>query len=131
MADISPFLRYRDARAAIAWLTEAFGFEPLFVVDGKDGRVDHAQLRAGDGIVMLSTISDDALRMDVPGAGGRSTAGLYLTVSDADAHFERAKSAGADIIIAPMDQDYGGRDYSCRDIEGHIWSFGTYRPGHD
>ena len=131
MADISPFLRYRDARGAIAWLTSAFGFEPVVVIDGRDGTIGHAQLRAGDGIVMLSTLGEDALRMDVPGPGGRSTVGLYLTVADADAHFERAKAAGAHIIIPPMDQDYGGRDYTCRDIEGHIWSFGTYRPGHE
>ena len=130
MSDISPFIRYNDARSAIDFLQRAFGFEPLFVVDGeRPGEVAHAQLRAGDGVVMLSTWKDDPIRMAVPGPNGTSTAGIYITVPDADGHFERAKAAGAVIVHEPVDEDYGGRDYTCRDPEGHIWSFGTYRPG--
>jgi uncharacterized glyoxalase superfamily protein PhnB len=129
MPDISPFIRYRDAKAAIAWLNEAFGFDPEFVVEDPDGSIGHAQLRAGDGIIMVSTLKDDSLRMTVPGPDGHSTVGIYITVPDADAHHDRARAAGAQIIMAPVDEDYGGRDYVCRDLEGHVWSFGTYRPG--
>lgn len=130
MSDIAPFIRYRDARRAIAWLKDAFGFESLFVVDGEGDGVGHAQLRAGDGVIMVSTLRDDALRMTVPGPDGHSTVGIYMTIDDPDAHFARARAAGAAVIHEPMDQDYGGRDYTVRDPEGHIWSFGSYRPGH-
>ena len=54
--------------------------------------------------------------------------GLYITVDDVEAHAERARAAGADIFLEPQDQDYGGRGYSCRDIEGNVWSFGSYDP---
>lgn len=131
MPDISPFIRYRDARTAIAWLTDAFGFEPLFIVDGEGDEVAHAQLRVGDGIVMLSTLKDDPLRMTVPGPEGHSTVGIYITIEDPDAHFARATAAGAAVVHPPTDEDYGGRDYTVRDPEGHIWSFGSYRPGHE
>ena len=131
MPDISPFIRYRDARTAISWLKEAFAFDPIFVVENDDGSIGHAQLRAGDGIIMVSTLKDDDLGMAVPGPDGRSTMGVYLVVDDADAHYERARAAGAKIVMAPTDEDYGGRDYVCRDPEGHTWSFGTYRPGNE
>jgi uncharacterized glyoxalase superfamily protein PhnB len=55
--------------------------------------------------------------------------GIYMVVDDPDAHFARAKAANAGILMEPTDEDYGGRDYACRDIEGHVWSFGTYVPG--
>ena len=52
----------------------------------------------------------------------------YLVVDDPDPLYERAKAAGAEILMEPTDQDYGSRDFSVRDPEGNIWSFGTYRP---
>lgn len=60
--------------------------------------------------------------------GGRCTQIVYVIVDDVDAHHARAKAAGAEIVIPPTDQHYGGRDYSARDVEGHVWSFGTYDP---
>jgi uncharacterized glyoxalase superfamily protein PhnB len=127
MADLKPtivpFLRYRDAPRAIEWLCEAFGFERIFVVPGEGGTIGHAQLRIGEGIVMLSS-------QHVPGSERISAEeGIYVVVPDADAHCARAKAAGADVFREPEDQDYGGRDYSVRDLEGHYWSFGTYQPG--
>lgn len=59
---------------------------------------------------------------------GRSTQSIYLVVDAVDAHHERARAAGAEIVMPLVDQDYGGRGYSCRDIEGHLWSFGSYDP---
>ena len=53
---------------------------------------------------------------------------VYVVVDDADAHFARAKAAGAQIVREPVTQDYGGRDYTCKDPEGHVWTFGTYDP---
>jgi uncharacterized glyoxalase superfamily protein PhnB len=53
---------------------------------------------------------------------------LYVAIDDVDSHCERARSGGAEIIREPHDTDYGSREYGAKDIEGHHWSFGTYRP---
>ena len=60
--------------------------------------------------------------------GGQTTGGFYVVVDDPDAHFEHAKAAGAEIARELEDMDYGSREYSARDPEGHTWTFGTYRP---
>ena len=60
--------------------------------------------------------------------GGRQTQCPYLVVADVDAHHARASAAGAEIIMAPEDQPYGGRLYSALDPEGHLWNFGSYNP---
>ncbi|HVY96639.1 MAG TPA: VOC family protein [Solirubrobacterales bacterium] len=123
MTTFYPTLRYRDARAAIAWLQDAFGFEAGMVVDGEGDEVVHAQLAFGDGIVMLGSERDDRW-------GTRAGQGwCYVALDgDVDAHCERARTAGAEIVMEPTDQDYGSRDYAARDPEGNLWNFGTYRP---
>ena len=122
MPSVVPSLRYNDARRAVEWLQEAFGFEPQMVVDGEGDTIAHAELTYGDGMVMLGTQRDDSYGSHV-GQGW-----LYVVVEDADAHYARAKAAGAEIVRELEDQDYGSRDYSARDFEGNLWSFGTYRP---
>jgi uncharacterized glyoxalase superfamily protein PhnB len=62
------------------------------------------------------------------GPGDPASQGVYVAVEDADAHYERAKAAGAEITREIEDTDYGSREYTARDHEGHVWSFGTYRP---
>jgi uncharacterized glyoxalase superfamily protein PhnB len=124
-------MRYRDAAAAIDWLCEAFGFERHLVVPGENGTIEHAQLVFGNGMIMLGTAREDAFgRLVEPpaDAGGVVTQSVYVIVFDADAHYERAVAAGAAIVIDIVDEDYGGRGYSCRDPEGHVWTFGTYDP---
>jgi uncharacterized glyoxalase superfamily protein PhnB len=123
-----PFLRYADARAAVEWLCDAFGFERVAVFDGPDGTVAHAELRLGGGIIMLGSTNDDALGMRTPRELGAVTGGVYAYVADPDAHHERAVVAGAEIVNPLREMDYGSREYSCRDPEGNLWSFGTYRP---
>lgn len=126
-----PVLRYRDAPAMIDWLCQAFGFEKHAVHEDGQGRIAHAQLCYGDDILMLSSILDTpfARHMVQPDeVGGRETATIYVVVPDADLHYSRAKAAGAVILLEIKDEDYGGRGYTCRDPEGHIWSFGTYDP---
>ena len=129
---VIPCLRYRDARAAIAWLCEVFGFERHLVVDGEDGAVVHAEVSFGNGMIMLGSVRPDtgygALLAQPDDIGGRQTQTIYLTVNDADAVHERALRAGAQIVIALVDEDYGGRGFTCRDLEGHVWSIGTYDP---
>lgn len=116
-----PLLRYRDARAAIAFLAEAFGFAEHEVTE-HDGVVVHAELSYGTGIVMLGTLgAGDGLWDLAPN-------GVYVAVDDPDAHYARAVAAGAEIVMALTDTDYGSRNYAARDPEGNVWSFGTYRP---
>jgi uncharacterized glyoxalase superfamily protein PhnB len=128
---IIPGLRYRNAPAAIEWLCNAFGFEKHLVVPGENGTIAHAQLTFGNGMIMLGSIKDNESNrlMKLPDEiGGAETQSAYVVVPDADAHYTRAKAAGAEILIDIKDESYGGRGYGCRDLEGHIWYFGTYNP---
>jgi uncharacterized glyoxalase superfamily protein PhnB len=119
-------LRYKDAHAAIDFLVEAFGFEKKAVHEGEEGTVAHAELTFDGEVIMLGSeaTGDDARRLVVD----TGPAWTYVVVDDPDAHFERSKGAGAEVVLEPTDQDYGGRDYTVRDPQGHLWTFGTYRP---
>jgi uncharacterized glyoxalase superfamily protein PhnB len=127
--NIFPFLRYKDAAAAIAWLGKAFGFEEHLVVPNTDGTIAHGELRLGTGIVMLGTAKDDFLGMKTPADLGAVNQGIYVVLDDPDEHHARAVAAGAEIVQELTDEDYGSRGYAARDPEGNLWSFGTYRPG--
>ena len=130
-ATVIPGMRYRDAPAAIDWLCRAFGFEKGLVVPGPDGTIAHAQLKFGNGMIMLGSALDDEYGqlVKVPDElDGVVTQSTYLVVDDADAHYAGAVAAGAKIVFDIKDQDYGGRGYSCRDPEGHLWNVGTYDP---
>lgn len=124
-------MRYEDANAAVDWLCRAFGFRPHAVYRDDKGKVVHAELSFGNGMIMLGPNVDSEFGrfMTMPkDTGGRCTQTIYVIVDDVDAHHSQAAAAGAEIVMPPKDQDYGGRDYSCRDPEGHIWTFGTYDP---
>jgi uncharacterized glyoxalase superfamily protein PhnB len=128
---VIPCLRYRDAPAAIEWLCTAFGFAKHLVVPGDDGTIAHAQLDFGSGMIMLGSVKDsdfDRLMKQPDDIGGAETQTPYVIVSDADALYARAKAAGAKIVLEIKDEDYGGRGFSCRDLEGRLWNFGTYDP---
>jgi len=130
-ATVIPCLRYRNAPAAIEWLCDAFGFRKHFVVPNADGTIAHAQLSFGNGMIMLGSVveSEFGRLMKQPDEiGGAETQSAYVVVSDADAVHDRAKAAGAAMIMDIQDNDYGGRGFSCRDLEGHIWNFGSYDP---
>ncbi len=130
-ATIIPCLRYRDAPAAINWLCTAFGFERQLVVPGDNGTIAHAQLKFGNGMIMLGSVLDTEFgkHMAQPDEiGGRETQSAYIVVEDAGVVYHSAKAAGAEIVIDIKDEDYGGRGFSCRDLEGHHWYFGTYDP---
>jgi uncharacterized glyoxalase superfamily protein PhnB len=123
--NIFPALRYQDGAAAVEWLGRAFGFEKQMVVPGPDGSIAHAQLQLGPGVIMLGSARDE--QGANPWAAVKQ--GVYVYVADVDAHYARAKAAGAEVVRELQDTDYGAREYSVRDLEGHLWSFGTYRPG--
>jgi len=127
---IIPALRYRDATKAIDFLCEAFGFERKMVVPGEGGRIAHAELTLGNGMIMLGDAETEFGKLVQPPALPERiyTQGTYVVVDDVDAHYARAKATGVEIVFDIKTQDYGGRDYTCRDLEGHIWTFGTYDP---
>ena len=132
-ATVIPCLRYRDAPAAITWLCSAFGFEAHAVHANPDGSIAHAQLTFGNGMIMLGSVSNvdtewGRLIKQPDEVGGAETQSAYLIVTDADAVYARAKAAGALIVLDIKDEDYGGRGFSCRDPEGHLWNFGSYDP---
>jgi uncharacterized glyoxalase superfamily protein PhnB len=122
-----PALAYRNAPAAIRWLEKAFGFKTLMEVPGENNTIVHAEMSFGAGVIMLGS--------EKPHLGWSSPLGLpavhqsiYVVVDDPDAHYARAKAAGADIVREPQNTDYGSREYGAKDLEGHHWSFGTYAP---
>ena len=129
---IIPALRYRDAPAMINWLCNAFGFERHLVVPGDGDTIAHAQLTLGDAMIMVGSTAAETefgrLIVQPAEIGGRETQCPYVVVEAIDAHCARAKSAGAAMTIDIADQDYGGRLYTCRDPEGHLWCFGSYDP---
>lgn len=126
---IIPALRYRNAKAAIDWLSKVFGFARKMVVPGDEGRIAHAELTLGNGMIMLGDVETEYGRLVAgPRKGEAVTQGIYVVVDDVDAHYARAKEAGAEIVIDIKTQDYGGRDYTARDLDGHVWTFGTYDP---
>jgi len=121
MQTVTPYLLYTSCEDALDWLSRAFGFEEVLRYTGEQGYVTHAEMRVGE---------SESIMMGNPGEGyrnprelGQETVGLYVLVDDVDAHFARAKAAGAEIREEPTDQDYGQRRYTARDPEGHHWYF--------
>jgi uncharacterized glyoxalase superfamily protein PhnB len=129
--NVIPCMRYRDAPAAIDWLCTTFGFEATLVVPNEDGSIAHAQLSFGNSMVMLGSVFDTEFGrlMKQPSEIGQfNTQSSYLVVNNADQVYGRVQEAGGEILLDIKDEDYGGRGFTCRDPEGHIWSIGTYDP---
>jgi uncharacterized glyoxalase superfamily protein PhnB len=113
---------YADIPGAIAWLEKAFGFVTKVRIEDGEGTVVHCELEYGSGAVSLGGPTDAA--RPPSRLGGAYTSSLYVFVDDVDAHYERAKAAGARIVRELADQEYGDRTYGCEDLEGHLWYFG-------
>ena len=120
---VTPYLYYKDAAAALEFLTSAFGFTEKVRMPDDSGGVAHAEVAYGDGVVMFGTPREDYKN---PKELGGATQLVYVYVDDVDAHFEHAKAAGAKVIREPEDQFYGDRTYAVADPEGHEWSFATH-----
>lgn len=115
-------LSYRDPKAALTWLEEAFGFELFMLIEDADGNLAHSEMRFGNAAVMIGSewSADHASPASI---GGKNTQTVHIATSDdVDAHCERARRAGAHILAEPETQFYGDRTYRCRDPEGHIWT---------
>jgi uncharacterized glyoxalase superfamily protein PhnB len=114
---------YRDPRAALTWLEQAFGFEPVMVVINEDGTIGHSEMRFGDGLIYVGREWDEH-HQSPASLGGKNTQSINVRLDEGmDAHCERARAAGAVITREPIDQFYGDRTYVAVDPEGHIWSF--------
>ena len=121
-----PALRYRDLSAAINWLCRAFGFEGHDVVTAVDGTILRARLKFGRETILLLPVRNSGPPVSRPAEEiGHEMQSYYFIVDDPDEHYLHAKDAGAEVIEI-MEYDDGGRGYSCRDPEGHIWNFVTY-----
>jgi uncharacterized glyoxalase superfamily protein PhnB len=120
-------LAYEDAKAAMAWLCDAFGFERRFATSAQDGKIVHAELELDGNVVMVGSVGV-GLDIRSPRGLGGATHCMYLVVDDPDAHHDRARAAGAEIVRELNDTSYGSREFVCRDLEGNLWSFGTYDP---
>lgn len=115
---------YDDRKAALDWLENAFGFERSMVIVDAEGNIAHAEMAFGDGYIMIASKWADFLESPT-GVGGKNTQFLHVHVeADIDAHCERARAGGAEILMEPQDQFYGDRTYRARDLGGHVWTFG-------
>ena len=127
---IIPTLRYHDAPKMIDWLCGTFGFRKHLVVDDGKGGIAHAQLVLGTSMIMLGSAREDGFGalQSTPRRLSGTTQSPYIVLSEVDQFCAKARGAGAEIVMEPKDEDYGGRVFSCRDPEGHLWNFGTYNP---
>ncbi len=119
-----PSVIYDDPKAAMTWLSKAFGFEPAIYIEGEDGRFIHCQMRYGDDLISIGQEWDAAFKSPTK-LGGKNTQLVSIQITeDLDVHYARAKAAGAVIVAEPEVQFYGDRTYRCVDHEGHHWSIG-------
>ncbi|HET7424231.1 MAG TPA: VOC family protein [Gemmatimonadales bacterium] len=115
--NLFPALRFRDEHRAMDWLERAFGFARHAVYTDDAGKLLHAELKLGPGILMMGSGPEDTLGFSI-----------YVYVQDLDAHYARAAAAGAEIVRPLADTSYGSREFAARDLDGHVWYFGTYQP---
>ena len=121
---VIPLLVYRDIQAAHDFLVQAFGFESGGVECDADGKPVHGEVRVGGTDIWLHRVTEEH-ELSSPQSVDMASAGLVVHVSDVDAHYARARAAGAQIDKEPIEQPYGQREYEVRDLEGHRWWFAT------
>lgn len=123
-ATFGPALIYKDPAAALDWLETAFGFVRVMVITDQGGSIVHAEVKFGDGYLMIGSEWTDYAASPVS-TGGKVTQLLHVRLEESvNAHCARARAAGAVIVREPTDEFYGDRVYSARDPEGHVWTFG-------
>ena len=129
---IIPSIIYKDAKTAIEWLVNAFGFKKQLNIPGPNNQVVHSELVLGFVMVMIGSSesgSEFSKLVKTPSDfGGFETQSPYIVVDNPDELYQSAKANGAKILIDIKTEDFGGRGFTCADPEGHIWSFGSYDP---
>lgn len=118
-----PTLVYEDIESAFKYLTTVFGLGPGELARAADGSVVHGELQVGDGQLWLHPESEEFGLKSPRNMGSTATGMVVVMVDDVDAHHHHAIEQGATIQYEPTDQDYGYREYSAVDLEGHLWSF--------
>lgn len=126
--DLYACLTYNDAEAAIEYLCSAFGFTQRLLVPGPEGKVMHSELSLGSAVIMVSSPKPEMERVSPRDLAGVNQS-LSIHVDDPDSHFAAAKTAGVTILQELQDEEFGSRGYMAKDLEGHVWYFGTYQPG--
>ena len=124
MQRIVPSLTYEDAPAAMEFLCRAFGFEEAMRMPMPDGRIGHAELTMHGNTLMLASAFEE-VNSGSPKHLPHLHASIDVYVDDVDAHYERAKTEGAEIVEEPADMFWGDRVYRARDPEGQRWMFHT------
>ncbi len=122
-ATLASAVVYKDPDAALDWLEKAFGFERSMVITDADGNLSHAEMTVGECYLMVG--AEWAGHVASPASvGGKNTQSVHVHLdTDLDAHCERARAAGAEVVRQPEDQFYGDRVYAVKDPEGHVWTF--------
>jgi PhnB protein len=130
---VVPMLAYADGSAAMAWLSNAFGFEERERWLDESGVLTHGEMSTGRGLIMLATPTPDyesprLHRSHCRAAAAWSAApwvidGVLVYVDDVVAHFERAETAGASMLSGIEAGPEGSRLYRAEDVEGHRWMF--------
>lgn len=123
-----PVIRYRDPNEAVDWLCQAFNCSERVVYRDEEGTVYHGELELEGSLLMVGAADETGWMGGEAPQPLSSTVSLYVALPDVDAHHAQAKSKGAAIVRELVDQSYGSREYSARDLEGNLWSFGSYRP---
>jgi uncharacterized glyoxalase superfamily protein PhnB len=124
-ASLTSALCYRDPKAALKWLEAAFDFELVMLIEDADGNLAHSEMKFGDSLVMIGNEWTGQHRSPAS-IEGLNTQSVHIHLDgDVDAHCQRARAAGAEILMEPADQFYGDRTYRCRDLEGHFWTVGA------
>ncbi|HEY6250255.1 MAG TPA: VOC family protein [Candidatus Angelobacter sp.] len=126
MPRITPHIFYDDVAAAMDWLVKAFGFEVRLRMTNKQGLVVHGELEVADSLVMLGLAGEKKGWTSPQTRNGDINGRLYIFVDDVDAHYKRAVSAGAKIVLELAEQFWGDRCYECIDLEGHRWKFAQH-----
>ena len=128
---VIPSMLYRNAPEAIEWLCRVYGFQKHAIYPGPDNIILHSELTLGGGMIMIGSVQDGHFRPFIKHPdeiGGVETHCVNVIVNDADAVYASAKAAGAEILFDIEDKHYGGRGFTCRDLEGRIWNIATYDP---
>jgi uncharacterized glyoxalase superfamily protein PhnB len=129
---VIPMIAYENGIAAMEWLARTFGFTEHVRMLATDGRLSHGEMETGSGIIMLATPTPDyedpvKHRQHCDRASRWSRVpwvvdGVLVLVEDVEAHFQRAKAAGA-TILSEVESGGPGRRYRAEDLAGHRWMF--------
>jgi uncharacterized glyoxalase superfamily protein PhnB len=127
---VIPTITYRDAATAMVWLCRTFGFTQHAVCTNSDGTIARAELTFGNGMIMLGSAEPEqyGMKEQATKIGLATMHSVNLIASDPDTIYVKAKTHGAEIIAEIMDRHYGGRGFSCRDLEGYLWHIDSCNP---